>query len=117
MQRDSTHQPVSPEAPCEALCLVEEPGDVADAGALLDEEEDAGQAVPHARRHRQPRELPLHDGGAAAAVRPDQRRAGHKLGQIYDCKIGICHTIVRQETTENLVGIVPTLFPWTLYPT
>ena len=39
------------------------------------------------------------------------------LGQIYDCKIGICHTIVRQETTENLVGIVSTLFPWTLYPT
>ena len=71
MQRDSTHQPVSPEAPCEALCLVEEPGDVADAGALLDEEEDAGQAVPHARRHRQPRELPLHDGRAPAAVRPD----------------------------------------------
>ena len=39
------------------------------------------------------------------------------LGQIYNCKIGICHTIVRQETTENLVGIVPTLFPWTLHPT
>ena len=66
-----TYQPVSPEAPCKTFGLVEELGDVADAGALLDEEEDAGQAVPHARRHRQARELPLHDGGAAAAVRPD----------------------------------------------
>ena len=62
----------SPETPCETLGLVEELGDVADAGALFHEEEDARQPVPQARRHGQSRELTLHDGGAAAAVRPEK---------------------------------------------
>ena len=57
-----------PEATAEALRLVEEPGDVADSGAFLDEEEGGGEAVPDAGRHDQARELPLHHGVAAAAV-------------------------------------------------
>ena len=62
----------SPETPCETLGLVEELGDVADAGALFHEEEDARQPVPHARRDDQSHELILHDGGSATAVRPEK---------------------------------------------
>ena len=69
---DPKQNPSSPEPSRETLGLVEELGDVANAGALLHEEEDASQPVPHARRHGQTRELALHDGDTATTVRPEK---------------------------------------------